>query len=122
MVNWMSVRAMLTLITIRELHTKSAPLLGRGRKPDRSGIQSEADGVGENLCRETKIESGVRGVWGGNHGWVHVESFDDSAWEGYNTAAPLGPPKRMGGPGRIRCIYRTKEAGDDARWRDARGC
>ena len=41
-----------------------SPLSVGGRKLDRSGVQSEADGVGENLCRETKRESGVRGVWG----------------------------------------------------------
>ena len=47
---------------------------------------------------ETKREreSGVRGVWGGNRGWIHVESSDDSAWEGRNTTAPLGPPDGQG--------------------------
>ena len=56
----------------------------------------EADGVEKNLCRETKRESGVQGVWGGNRGWFHVESFDDLTWEGRNTAAPLGPPDEWG--------------------------
>ena len=72
------------------------PCRAGGRKPKRSGVQSEANGVGRNLCRETKIESGVRGVWGVNRGWFHVESFDDSTWEGRNTAAPLGPPDKWG--------------------------
>ena len=77
----------------REYSQHGLPSLsGGGRKPDLSGVQSEADGVGGKLCRETKRESGVRGVWGGNCGWFHVESFDDSTWEVHNTAAPLGPP------------------------------
>ena len=72
------------------------PFWEGGRKPERSGVQSEADGGEEDICRNAKIESGVRGVWDGNCGWVHVESFDDSTWEGRNTAAPLGPPDKWG--------------------------
>ena len=84
------------MLTVFPTLVSSPTLLGGGRKPDRSGVQSEADGVGENLCRETQRESGVQGVWGGNRGWFHVKSFDDSTWEGHNTAAPLGPPDDWG--------------------------
>ena len=45
---------------------------------------------------ERQRESGVREVWDGNCFWVHVESLDDSTWEGRNTAAPLGPPDKWG--------------------------
>ena len=38
----------------------------------------------------------MQGMWDGNHGWVHVESLDDSTWEGRNTAAHLGPPDEWG--------------------------
>ena len=44
----------------------------------------------------TERESGVRGVWGGNCGWIPVESHDDSTWEGRTMAAPLGPPDDWG--------------------------
>ena len=33
-----------------------------------------------------------------------------------------GPPRRMGGPGCIKWFSPRKTAGDDARWRDDRGC
>ena len=29
-------------------------------------------------------------------GWFHIESFDESTWEGRNTAAPLGPLDKWG--------------------------
>ena len=38
----------------------------------------------------------MRGVWGGTRGWIHVESHDDSIWEGRTTAKPLGPPDNWG--------------------------
>ena len=38
----------------------------------------------------------LRGVWDSNRGWIHVESYDDSTWEGRNTTAPLGPPDEWG--------------------------
>ena len=44
----------------------------------------------------TERESGVRGVWGGTRGWIHVESLDDSTREGHTTAAPLPPPDDWG--------------------------
>ena len=55
-----------------------------------------ADGGREDIHRTTERESGVQVAWDGNRGWVHVESHDDSAWEGRNTAAPLGPPEKSG--------------------------
>ena len=57
---------------------------------------SRADGVGEILCREATRESGVRGVWGGNRGYIHVKSSDDSTWEGRNMTAPLEPQDGRG--------------------------
>ena len=63
---------------------------------DEAAIPLSADGGREDIHRTTERESGVQGVWDGNHGWVHVESHDDSAWEGRNTAAPLGPPDKWG--------------------------
>ena len=50
----------------------------------------------EDIYRTAERESGVRGVWDGNRGWVNVESHDDLTWEGRNTAAPLGPPDEWG--------------------------
>ena len=38
----------------------------------------------------------MRGVWGGTRGWIHVESPDDSTWEGRTTATPLGPTDDWG--------------------------
>ena len=72
------------------------PLLGGGRKPDPRSIQSDGNGGGKILCGEATRESGVQGVWGGNRGWIHVESSDDSAWEGRSTTTPLGPSDGQG--------------------------
>ena len=33
---------------------------------------------------------------GGVGNTFHVDSFDESTWEGRNTAAPLGPPDEWG--------------------------
>ena len=38
----------------------------------------------------------MRGVWGGNSGWIHVKSPDDLTWEGRTTATPLGPTDDWG--------------------------
>ena len=55
------------------------PCWGGGRKPDRGSIQSEYNRGGKILCIEATGKSGVREVWGGNRGCIHVESSDDSA-------------------------------------------
>ena len=70
------------------------PCRAGGRKPDCGRLQSEADGGRENIYGKAERESDVRGVWDGNRGWIHVESHDDSTWEGRNKAAPLGPPDK----------------------------
>ena len=44
----------------------------------------------------TERDSVVRGVWGGNSGWIPIESLDDSTREGRTTAAPLAPPDDWG--------------------------
>ena len=67
-------------------------LSGRVRQPDRRGVQAANTGGRELILGTTARESGVRGVWGGTHGWIPVESLDDSTREGRTTAAPLGPP------------------------------
>ena len=38
----------------------------------------------------------ARATWGGNCGWIPVESLDDSTQEGRTTAAPLAPPDDWG--------------------------
>ena len=64
---------------------------------DSHSTQKAADhGGGKIISGATETESGVRGVWGGNRGWIPVESLDDSTQEGRTTAAPLGPPDDWG--------------------------
>ena len=49
-------------------------------------------GAGKTF-KERQIERvACMGVWDGNSGWIHVESHDDSTWEGHNTTTPLDPP------------------------------
>ena len=60
-----------------------------------AGYSRRLTGVGKTF-KERQRESGVQGVWDGNRGWIHVESHDDSTWEGRNTATPLGPPDGWG--------------------------
>ena len=70
--------------------------MGGVRQPDHGGVQAENNEGREFISGKTARESGVRGVWGGNSGWIHVESLDDSTREGRTTAAPLGPPDDWG--------------------------
>ena len=59
-------------------------------------MQAETDGGREYIQGKTERETGVQGVWGGTRGWIHVESHDDSTWEGRTTATPLGFPDDWG--------------------------
>ena len=52
--------------------------------------------MGKHSRRDRERESGGRGVWDRNRGWIHVESHDDLTWEGHNMAASLGPPDGWG--------------------------
>ena len=54
-------------------------------------------GGGEVLRGETMGEGGMRGVWGGSRGRVHVESSDDSTRTSSSTAATVDPPGGRGG-------------------------
>ena len=87
--------AILDRVVLVQTHGLS-PLSGGDRQPDHGGIQAETDGGREFIQGKTERESGVRGVWDSNSGWIHVKSHDESTWEGRNTATPLGPPDSWG--------------------------
>ena len=66
------------------------------------GYRRRITGGREFISKTTARESGVRGVWGGTRGWIPVESLDYSTREGRTTAASLGPPRQLGGPGHTK--------------------
>ena len=62
-----------------------------------AGYNRRLTGLGKTYTEsQRERESGVRGLWDGNRGWVHGESHYDSTQEGHNTAASLGPPDEWG--------------------------
>ena len=66
----------------RQSDSSLTTLSGGDRQPDRGGVQAANNRGRKLISGTTERESGVRGVWGGTRGWIHVESHDDSTWEG----------------------------------------
>ena len=71
------------------------PCWAEGGNRTEAGCSRRLTGVGKTYT-ERQRESGVRGVWNGNCGWVHVKLHDDLTWECRNMSAPLGPPDKCG--------------------------
>ena len=60
-----------------------------GRQPARGGVQTQDDGGGADIPRETKRAGRVRGLQEGDGGRVAGRTSDGTAWEGQGRKVEL---------------------------------